>query len=116
MSDNKSFSEKIKNGEIKYKQSSTNQKKSLKNRAVTLPFKILGAFLGIDKRTITTSKEEWEGNGSSPASYQTPQQTFREQYRFNPEQWAIKEAQAEAYHDLVDGRGDHEDCDCDHEH
>lgn len=84
-------------------------------RILLFPLRFLGSILGIDKETISSYNKSSSHQvnvphhshvGHSPA-------TFREQNHFDPEKWVIKEMQAEAYHDLVDGKGD---CDHDHEH
>lgn len=41
--------------------------------------------------------------------------SFRESHRFDPERAYIQRMQEVAYHQMVDGRGDPEPCDCDHD-
>ncbi len=41
--------------------------------------------------------------------------SFRESQRFDPERAYIQRIQEMAYHQMVDGKGDPEPCDCDHD-
>lgn len=96
------------------------EKRNVLLALITFPFRAIGAMMGITKDTLGTytknSKLEHRNihsHSSHHSAHHTPQAAFREQHHFDPEKWVIKEMQAEAYHDLVDGKGDH---DCDHEH
>jgi len=45
----------------------------------------------------------------------SPSASFRESQRFDPERAYIQRMQEVAYHQMVDGKGDPEPCDCDHD-
>lgn len=102
----------------KYPRSNENQKekKSILQRLLILPFRFVGATLGIDKDTISSYNKSANNTSKVGNSYQlnNSPESLREQYHFDPEKWAIKEMQAEAYNALVDGKGDHE-CNCGHD-
>lgn len=72
-------------------------------------FKKILNFLGIG--TATSSRGTGNSNSQSTStSYSQPtpppSRDIRDEYHFDPRQWALKEMQAEAYHSLIDGRGD----------
>lgn len=70
----------------------------------------------IDTRSANTYSY---GNNDSPSSAPmrpSPSESFREGQRFNPEEAYIRRMQEMGYHQLVDGRGDPPEHNCDHHH
>lgn len=83
---------------------------------LTWRFRVIPAILGYDDKDVkepTSARRGQVSHGGRPVTPPNSGREFREGYHFDPEKWVVKEMQAEAYHDLVDGKGDH---DCGHEH
>lgn len=93
-------------------------KRSFLHRMLVLPFKFIGAMFGIDKNTVSSYRKSVSQHSTSEnyVSTSNSSSTFREGYHFDPEQEILKRRAADAYMQLVDGRGDSEHCDCDHDH
>lgn len=83
-------------------------------KLLTWRLRVLAVIFGYDDKDLTDSSGPSRGPVSHGGGHvPNPGREFREGYHFDPERWVVKEMQAEAYHDLVDGKGDH---DCGHEH
>lgn len=80
-------------------------------------FKVLGAIFGVGSSTSSKGTNKMShGFGGHPMP-NGGSQAFREGYRFDPEEEILKRRAADAYMQMVDGRGDppEHDCNCDHD-
>ena len=93
-------------------------KKSFLHRMLVLPFRFMGAMFGIDKKTLSSYSKSVSQHSDleNHSSTSNSSSAFREGYHFDPEQEILKRRAADAYMQLVDGIGDPEHCDCDHDH
>lgn len=86
----------------------------MKRQRVFLKVKGVLDFFGI----IDESSSASGSGGINTSTTSSSSQSFRASYHAEPqqrthEQWVMDEMAHEAYHKMVDGKGDH---DCDHEH
>lgn len=112
---NMSFSEYKKNEPPKSK--NTKKGKTIKD-LLLWRFKVIGAILGVGSSSSSKGISERDhGFGGHPPMPGGGSQGFREGYRFDPEEEILKRRAADAYMQMVDGRGDppEHDCHCDHD-
>ena len=74
----------------------------------------LGLFPVFSSKT-TGSGRRGHGSSSHVAPQQSSSAAFRESHHFDPERAYVERIQERAYMQMVDGRGDPHECDCDHD-
>lgn len=96
-------------------------KKGFFSKIALLYLKALGIFSGgINKELIQSQSQKGPKGGNKETVYHPSNmpsgQEFREGYRFDPEQELLKRRAAAGYMQLVDGRGDPPEHNCNHHH
>lgn len=89
----------------------------MKRRRLWSKVKKVADALDIDIGTTSPSRAGGHHyTGGHPAQHHPTPDSFRERHHFDPERAYWERAQERAYFSMIDGRGDSEQHDCDHDH